>query len=190
MEKEVVIKQTLDPRTVQKAGSSMLLPKKGPIILYIVIVGIFSLTSLIGGVDTPADSTNNESAPVENINPDFGYDIFVSLIPILIVIAILTLLYFIRIKSVRKQIEKKARYFTNVIYTINNSFFKNQGEGFENTYYWNEVYKIKETSRFYLIFTEKFQAHVIDKSQLDPWQAEDLKDIVVALKPKVKVSLK
>jgi len=187
MEKEVVIKQSLDAKTVDKVSKSVMFSRKWRVILYIVIVSIIAVPNLI---TTFTNRNNNNYTETSSIDDVPTAEIISLLLPIFFIGAVFIVLYFVKRRATRKQFEKKGRYFKNVILTINNKFFKTQGEGFENTYYWEEMYKVKETPQFYLIYSEKLRAHVIDKAQLDPWQSEDIKEIFSALKPKIKVSLK
>lgn len=188
MEKEVITTQSLDAKKIKAATKSVLISSGKKIWIYIIVVGILVTINML---------TTPESAPAHNnggnakIDENIGGDILLSLLPVFAfaVIYIFVIRSF-KGRNSKKMLEKKARYFTNVTYTINNAFFKKQGEGFENTFYWEEIYRIKETPKFYLVFSEKLQAHVIDKAQLDSWQLEETKEIFEAIKPKVKVSLK
>jgi NADH:ubiquinone oxidoreductase subunit 5 (subunit L)/multisubunit Na+/H+ antiporter MnhA subunit len=190
MEKEVVTVQSLDPEIIKKAKKAILFSLKPKWWLYI---GLLTVIVFINWYTSPDESHNHVNTQVHKAKTDseIWTDVVTALLPVIAFVVVFTImLRTFRARNSKKLIEKKARYFTNVTYTINNVFFKKQGEGFENTYYWEEIYRIKETSQFYLIFSEKAQAHVIDKAQLDPWQLEETKEIFEAIKPKVKVSLK
>jgi len=196
MEKEVVTTQSLDPKTVQKAGTTVLISGKSKFTIYLVIFALCLIINVTQSWLSDTESTVPEGNTYENNNSthvshDVWSELLISLIPVIILVVIfIFIIRFVKKQGTKNQFEKKARYFTNVTYTINNAFFKKQGDGFENTYQWEEIYKVKETPKFYLVFSERFQAHVIDKAQLDPWQAEEIKEIFNGLKPKVKVSLK
>ena len=187
MEKEVVIKQSLDAKTVDKVSKSVMFSRKWRVILYIVIVSIIAVPNLITTFTDRNNNNRTENSSIDNVSIA---EIVSPLLPVLFIGAAFIVLYFVKRKATQKQFEKKGRYFKNVILTINDNFFKTQGEGFENTYYWEEMYKVRETPQFYLIYSEKLRAHVIDKAQLDPWQSEEIKEIFKSLETKIKVSLK
>nr|WP_322624160.1 YcxB family protein [uncultured Flavobacterium sp.] len=193
MEKEVVITQSLDAKQIKTATKSILISSGKKIWIYAIIIGIVVLTNLITSQDNKPESheESNEVMTSEVMTKDMWVDVLISILPVIaFAVIFISVLNYLKAKNTKAQLKKKARYFTNVTYTINNAFFKKQGEGFNVTHYWEEIYRIKETAKFYLIFSEKLQAHVIDKAQLDPWQLEEIKEIFDSLKSKVKVSLK
>ncbi|MFP9100684.1 YcxB family protein [Flavobacterium sp. RHBU_24] len=190
MEKEVITTQNLDANILKKGKKAILLSLSPKLWLYIVIIILLVSVNLF----TSQDEIISDSNPNTNTNRnDAGIwlELLNALAPIIALIVIfIVMLRFMRARNSKKMIENKARYFTNITYTINQAFFKKQGEGFENTYNWKEIYRIQETLEFYLVFSEKTQAHIIDKAQLDPWQLEEIKEIFELIKSKVKVSLK
>jgi len=188
MEKEVVTTQSLDAKTVNKVSKSILISRKWRVVLYIVIVTVFGIKNFITNNTSSTNDNYSETPSQDNVVP--ASEILIMLLPAVVVVVIFIILYIVKRKATQKQFEKKGRFFRNVTSTINNKFFKTQGEGFENTYYWEEMYKVRETPQFYLIYSEKLRAHVIDKAQLDPWQSEDIKEIFKSLETKIKVSLK
>lgn len=193
MQKEVVTTQTIDSETLKKAKKAILFsikPKQ-----WLLYIGIIALMAIINFVTSPDKEQmlyeDNSTDTYTETDPDIWLDVTTTLVPIIVfVIVFIIMLRFFRRMNSKQLIKNKGRYFTNVTYTINNSFFKKQGEGFENTFKWEEIHRVKETAKFYLIFPEKLQAHVIDKAQLAPWQIEDINEIFDSLKSKVKVSLK
>lgn len=188
MEKEVVTVQSLDAEKIKTATKSVFISSGKKIWTYIIIVAAMVAINLI---TTPKNEPVRYERATTKTDEAIWGDLLTSLLPVIIIAAIyIYMMRFLKAKNPKKLIETKARYFTNVTYTINNAFFKKQGEGFEISFNWEEIYRIKETPKFYLIFQEKLQAHVIDKAQLDPWQLEDIKEIFESVKPKVKVSLK
>jgi len=190
MEKEVITTQSLNPKTVKKAGKSVIFSQKSRWLLYFGILAFFVIINFVGSYTSGTTPDSHTTVRHQTQNEDFGSDIFTLLMPALIILGAFAIWLLLKKKATKTQFQKKARYFTNVTFTINTSYFRKKGEGFENTYYWEEMYKVKETSQFYLIYSEILHAHVIDKAQLDPWQAEDIKEIFSALEPKIKVSLK
>ena len=195
MEKQIITTQTLDYTTAQKAIKSAS-NRVSPFVIYIIIFCLFFIINLTRAFFSDSESTTQQNDKYENTsatasNSTPWLDILVSLIPIFVLVITFTLVMrFIKKRAVKKQFEKKARHFTNVTYTINPDFLKMQGDGFESTQYWEEMHKVKETKEFYVIFSEKLRAHIIDKAQLDPWQAEEIKEIFGSLNSKIKVSLK
>ncbi|WP_116786964.1 YcxB family protein [Flavobacterium psychrotrophum] len=193
MQKEVLTTQTIDVETLKKAKKAVLFSVKPK--LWMLYIGIISLVAVIN-IYTSSDNEqpfyeDNNTDTYTETDPDIWVDVIIALIPVIaFVVIFIVLMRVFRKMNSKELIKTRARYFTNVTYTINNAFFKKQGEGFENTYQWEEIHRVKETPKFYLIFSEKMQAHVIDKAQLDPWQTEDIKEIFDSLKSKVKVSLK
>ena len=71
---------------------------------------------------------------------------------------------------------------------FNNSFFEEIGESYNIKYNWKELYKIKETNKWFLIFIQKKQAKVIIKSDLEDYQYNELKELLSLLN--IKKSLK
>jgi heme/copper-type cytochrome/quinol oxidase subunit 2 len=195
MEKEVVTTQTIDLKTAKKAIKAASL-RLQPYVIYIVIFCIFfavnfSQIFFSNSNDTTNESAAHERAPAVRDSVIAWSEILVSLIPFFILIIVYIFIKrFVKNGGIKEQFEKKTRYFTNVTYTVNSNFLKVQGDGFESTNYWEEMHKVKETKEFYVIFSEKLRAHIIDKAQLDPWQTEEIKEIFSGLKSKIKVSLK
>ena len=71
---------------------------------------------------------------------------------------------------------------------FNNSFFEEIGETYNIKYNWKEIYNIKETNKWFLIFIQKKQAKVIIKSDLKDNQYNELKELLSSLN--IKKSLK
>jgi uncharacterized membrane protein len=51
---------------------------------------------------------------------------FGEFVPIIAFVVTVGVMFLLRRNATKKQIQKKSRYFTNVTYNINNSFFKKQ----------------------------------------------------------------
>jgi hypothetical protein len=71
---------------------------------------------------------------------------------------------------------------------FNNSFFEEIGQTYNIKYDWKEIYSIKETNKWFLIFIQKKQAKVIIKSDLKDNQYNELKELLSLLN--IKKSLK
>lgn len=89
-----------------------------------------------------------------------------------------------------KALIKKGRYYKDISFTITPDYVKTEGEGYVNTYKWEEIVKVKEVKNWYFIFINKQQALLVKKSNIDPWQEEDLKEVLKIVGNKTKVSLK
>lgn len=72
--------------------------------------------------------------------------------------------------------------------TFNNSFFEEIGETYNIKYNWKEIYNIKETNKWILIFLQGKQVKVVVKSDLEDNQYDELKELLSSLN--IKKSLK
>ena len=95
----------------------------------------------------------------------------------------LYLIYFRTKKSLQNPKLKEA-----IKMKFNDSFFEEIGESYNIKYNWKELYKIKETNKWFLIFIQKKQAKVIIKSDLEDNQYNELKELLSSLN--IKKSLK
>ena len=93
------------------------------------------------------------------------------------------LIYFRTQKSLQNPKLKEA-----VTMKFNNSFFEEIGQTYNIKYDWKEIYSIKETNKWFLIFIQKKQAKVIIKSDLKDNQYNELKELLSLLN--IKKSLK
>lgn len=93
------------------------------------------------------------------------------------------LIYFRTKKSLQNPKLKEA-----VTMKFNNSFFEEIGQTYNIKYDWKEIYSIKETNKWFLIFIQKKQVKAIIKSELKDNQYNELKELINSLN--IKKSLK
>ncbi len=172
MDKEIIITQSLDEKTLIKASIQILL--SGRLIIYIVVLIIFVIINVITGLhdfgDTPPD-------------------VF-TFIPFLIPIIVFFGVWHSTRKTVIRNYKKNPRYYNNITFTLTPEGLNIQGEEFNNKNQWENYYKIKEREKWFLIFIDRHQAHIIDKAQLKSYTTEDLRMFFRQLPPKVKVAVK
>lgn len=169
IQKEVIIKQTLTEKTLTKASAYILYSSR---IKYYILLLLFLFTF---------NATSAHWTGIEPKANDLG---FIPLI-ILVVVAILVILNLAN--RSKKSFRKNPRYYTNIVFTVNETEFKTEGENFLNSCKWEDLVKIKSTKNWHLIYFNKMQASIIDRSQLDAWQEDELKDIFNSIKTKIKV---
>lgn len=118
----------------------------------------------------------------DGIEADYTPFIAVTLVPLLFIFTIK--------RQAGKALIKKGRYYKDISFTITPDHVKTDGEGYSNTYRWEEIVKVKEVKNWYFIFINKQQALLLKKSNMDPWQEEELKEVLKIVRNKTKVSLK
>ena len=119
--------------------------------------------------------TNNDNDPFNNVFTA------ITLLPIFLLV--------MRTYFAKTILKKNGRFFENITYTFSLESFTKEGEGFTVTSKWSDLKKIKETKSWFLLYLNSQQAHIIDKSQLDPWQKDELKNIFQSVQSEVKVSI-
>jgi len=170
--KEFVIAQSFDERTLVKVSTKILLT--GRMVIYIgillFVMGVNGLMSLLDARYAGADAF--------------------SFVPLAVPLVVFAGIWYTTKRTILKNYKKSPRYYTNVTSTLTAHSFKIQGQDFENTSPWENYHKIKETKHWFLIYVNKYQAHIIDKAQIKDFSTEDLRAFFKLLPPKVKVSLK
>ncbi|MDV6168831.1 YcxB family protein [Flavobacterium sp. DG1-102-2] len=169
MTKEVIIKQSLTEKTLTKVSMYILYSGRTKYYLLLVLF-IFTFNA------TSAYWTGIE--PAEN---ELGF------IPLITMIIVVVSLFFNLANRSKKSFKKNPRYYTNLVFTINETEFKTEGENFLNACKWEDLVKIKSTKKWHLIYFNKMQASIIDRSQLDTLQEGELKEIFNSIKSKIKV---
>lgn len=167
MEREVVIKQSLTEKTLTKA-SLYILYSSNLKFYFLLLLVMFTLNATSGywsGFDTGETSYT----------------------PLLIVIAVCIAITFNMINRSKNSFKKNPRYYTNLVFTINETEFKTEGENFLNACNWEDLVKIKSSKSWHLIYFNKIQASIIDKSQLAPGQEDELNEIFNSIRTKIKV---
>jgi len=168
MEKEVIIKHSLTEETLTKASMNIMLFGRAKFFLILIIGGLI--------FNTIFNIFLNEN--------DLENDMIIALIA---VPAILLFLFFKLKKVFKKSFQNNRRYFTNLVFTINQTEFKTEEENFTNSHKWENLTKIKSTKKWHLIYLNKVQATIIDRAQLDTLQESELKEIFNSIKNKIKV---
>jgi hypothetical protein len=105
---------------------------------------------------------------------------------IIITLYSIILIFFIYTKT--KKSLKNPKIKEAIKLKFNNSFFEEVGETYNIKYNWKEIYNIKETNKWFLIFIQKKQAKVIVISDLKDNQYNELKELFGSLN--IKKSLK
>ena len=105
-----------------------------------------------------------------------------------LVTIILLVLYFSTISSIKKNIlaNKKNTEFQTI--TFSQKSYLQEGETFRVENFWNEMYQIKETKSWFLIYQKKNMAFPIIKAELKDNQYNELKELFNSLN--IKKSLK
>ena len=105
-----------------------------------------------------------------------------------IIIIIYTFIYFRIISSVKKNIlsNKKNNEFQAITFSENS--YLQEGETFKIENFWSEIYQIKETKSWFLIYQKKNAAFPIIKEDLKDNQYNELKELFYSLN--IKKSLK
>lgn len=169
MREEFVINQSLDEKTIIKASARIFL--RGRIIVYMFILFVFILVNIY----TSLIYDN------ENIN-------ILTFAQILIPLIVTAGIWYSTKMTIHKNYIKNPRYFNNVILTLSVKSFKTEGKDYFNNTPWVNYVRIKETEKWFLIFMNKHQAHIIDKAQIKNFSIDELRTFFKQLP--IKVSLK
>jgi len=162
MEKEIIIRQSLNANDATKATLQILFSSKLKFFAAIIVAAmIINICSKIN-FDDPISYTD--------------------LLPFLIFLAA----PFLFILGIRKAVKNKIENFNNITYTINESSIKTEGGNFFRIYNWEKLIKIRKIKKWYLIYVGNAEAMVIDRSQLDPWQEDGINDLFASIKNKIK----
>lgn len=109
-------------------------------------------------------------------------------IPAFIFPIILIIVAFRLKNSIKKNIDKNPRIKEVVNYTVNQSFIEEKGESFSVKHYWNNLNKIEETDKWFLIFVNRHQSLPIFKNQINSETIDQLRLIFngIDIKKKLK----
>ena len=175
MEKEIIINYTPTIDTLTKVSKHVLLNL--PIVKFIPLMLIFLILLTKMG----------EILGIENINkePESPYKDYLTF---LIVILVWIIVYFRIIAKMKKNLLSNKRNFETQKITFTRNSYIQQGETFRVENFWNEIYKIKETKEWFLIYSKKNIAFPIPKSDLLNNQYNELKELFNSLN--IKKSLK
>jgi hypothetical protein len=170
MEKEIFLKQSFDKKTLVEVSTKMLL--SGRVLIYAIVF----ITVIFANI-------------LSDLQEGFSLDIYMAIPFIPLIILVLWIWY--RTKStVSRNYDKNPRYYNDVTYSFTEDSMTLEGKDFQNKVPWSSFYKIKEKDKWFLVYINRNQAHIIDKAQLNGVTTEDLRGFFRQLPPKVKVSLK
>jgi hypothetical protein len=172
MREEYIIHQSLDEKTLIKVSAKIL--TGGRLFIYLIIFLLFV------GINFYTDTLNYEDGEID----------LVSYIPLVIPFIVVAGIWYSTKKTILKNYKKNPRYYNNITFTLSQESFKIEGKDYHNINQWENYSKIKETRDWFLIYINKYQAHVIDKAQIKDFTMDELKSFFISLKPKIKVSLK
>jgi amino acid permease len=170
MEKEIIINQSFDKKTLNKAAIQILLSSN--IMLFFVIIVFFQILNFVSDAQKVA-----------------SVDIFM-LIPLLFIFLVAFAVWYRTKKAINRDYTKNPRYYNNIKFTLTKDFLTIEGKDFQNKTPWENYIKIKEKSKWFLVYTSKNQAQILDKVQLEGITVEELRNFFRTLPPKTRVSLK
>ena len=175
MEKEIIINYTPTIDTLTKVSKYILLNL--PIVKFIPMIIVFLILS----------TKMTEMLGVENINkePESPYQDYLTF---LIIIIGWIIIYFRIMATMKKNLLTNKKNFETQKITLTRNSYIQQGETFRVENFWNEIYKIKETKEWFLIYLKKNIAFPIIKSDLLNNQYLELKELFNSLS--IKKSLK
>lgn len=174
MEKEITIKQSLNSKQIANSSTYIFFNSNLKYIFFTIFAIL--LFNLIIEIINPY-----------NINKTSEFD-FSTLLPFVFLILAPILIWNSFKKVANKNLVEKGRFYINVNYTFNSSEFKISGENYSNSYKWEELSKITETKNWILIYTNGYQAIVLDKNQQKAEVINEIKKIFNSLN--IKKSLK
>lgn len=161
MEKEIVINYTHNKEELSKVSKYILLNSKKFKYLFFGLPILFAINV------TSSEKTDS-----------FFLDY---IFPILIVIVIWTYIYFRTIQTTKKRILSNSKIFENITLTINKDSFTQEGQTFKIQNFWKDIYRLKETKKWFLIFQNQNSVIPIFKRDLSEEQNNDLKELLNSL---------
>lgn len=157
MEKEIAIHYKATFEELYKVSKYILFRSK--FILYIAIgAPILILINILS-----TSSTNKELAISEDIYP------------MLAVPLIWGFIIYSSLKSIKKRIQNNTRSFEDIKITFNHKCFIQEGTTFKIETFWKDVFKLKETKEWYLLFLNQNTAIPLFKEKLTEEELKDLK---------------
>lgn len=113
---------------------------------------------------------------------------FTDAFPFIIALAISVFIYFRMLNELKRNLLRNKRNLETQNITFSNKSYIQQGETFRIENFWNELYQIKETSKWILIYPRKNSAFPIVKADLKGNEYNELKAFFNSLN--IKKSLK
>lgn len=173
MEKEITIEYTPNTETLTKVSKYLLLSL--PFVKYIFVLFLFiTFTNILTAVNVDFSDNNRWAAS--------------PFISILMFAAIWGFLYFISMRSVKKQILKNKKNLETQKIILSKELLTQEGQTYNVNYSWKDICKIKETKSWFLIYINKTSALPIIKAELKDNQYNELKALFNSLS--IKKSLK
>jgi hypothetical protein len=172
MEKEIIIEYKPNADTLTKVSKYLLLRMR--FVKFIVFIFFFVLIQNIALSATQS---------VTNIKWDF-FD----LLPLLMVVLVWIIVYFLIMYSIKKNILKNKKNLEPQKITLTKDFFIQEGQSFKIENLWKECFQIKETKDWFLIYLNKNSALPIIKENLKDNQYNELKQLFnsIAIKKSLK----
>lgn len=168
MEKDIIIKPKFELNEYFKANLYLAFSSSSYKILFAILTFAFFSTIIINFcVNT------NTSLTFEYIY------LFFFIYPIIIILSIYN-----RTKLSLKNKKLKE----SIIYKLNKISFEEIGETFNIKYNWEEIFKVKETNKWFIIYIQKRIAKIIIKKNLTTQETIDLKELFNSIN--IKKSLK
>lgn len=173
MEKEVTIEYKPNIDVLVKVSKYLILTI--PYLKWIILlVPLFLLQDVIVPLFT------EPSEPIK-------WDIF-SVLPFILVVCIWFFIYIRLTSNIKKNLLKNKRNLETQKITFNKNSYIQEGETFKVENFWNEMFQIKETESWLLIYVQKNSAFPIIKSDLKGNQYNELKQLFNSID--IKKSLK
>lgn len=173
MDKEIIIEYKPNIDTLMDASKYILFRLR--FVKYIIIVFFIillqSVTQISGGFPEAKEQS-----------------LFSNLLPIIMMMAIWSILYFATIFQTKKSILKNKKNLEHQKITFNKTSFIQEAVSFKMDNYWSEIYKVKETKNWFLIYLAKNSALPIIKADLKDNQYNELKELFNSID--IKKSLK
>ncbi|KQO32798.1 hypothetical protein ASF10_20310 [Flavobacterium sp. Leaf82] len=172
MEKEIIIEYKPNADTLTKVSKYLLLRMR--FVKFIVFIFFFVLIQNIALSATQS---------VTKIKWDF-FD----LLPLLMVVLVWIIVYFLIMYSIKKNILKNKKNLEPQKITFTKDFFIQEGQSFKIENLWKECFQIKETKDWFLIYLNKNSALPIIKENLKDNQYNELKQLFnsIAIKNSLK----
>jgi hypothetical protein len=174
MEKEIIIEYKPNIDTLVKVSKYLLL--RIPYLKFIPIILFFVLFQ----------NNSSQFLGFNNITPT-KWDFF-DYLPIIIILFAWGFIYFRSISSMKKNILKNKKSLETQKIIFKKDSYIQEGETFKVENFWKELYQIKETNDWFLIYPNKNSALPIVKADLKDNQYNELKELFNSIE--IKKSLK
>ncbi|MTH16338.1 YcxB family protein [Flavobacterium sp. LC2016-01] len=113
---------------------------------------------------------------------------FIDLIPFGMVLLVWAGVYFLTMFNIKKNIQKNKKNLESQKITFTKNSFTQEGESFKVENFWQDIFQIKETNNWFLIYLNKTSALPIIKQDLKDNQYTELKQLFNSID--IKKSLK